>query len=202
MIAGPPNRESSADEVGGVRVNKRAAREASIRRHVSAMVERESSNLLDHFARRVDAIEDTADLVGDTLLVVWRKASLIPRDDVEAGMWLYGVARKVLSTYRRGHHRRIALADRLRGEIITKATITGLGGQPKSESDDLQEHVRVCVRELAPIDREIIMLVHWEGFNLAEAARLLSMRPATLRSRYARIRGHLQARLHVTDELP
>jgi RNA polymerase sigma-70 factor (ECF subfamily) len=202
MIAGPPNRESSADEVGGLKVNKRTAREASIQRHVSAMIERESSNLLDYFARRVSAIEDAADLVGDTLLVVWRKASLIPRDDVEARMWLYGVARKVLSTYRRGHHRRSALVDRLRGEIITKATTTGLGGQPKSEIDDLQEHVRACVRELAPIDREIIMLVHWEGFNLAEAARLLSMRPATLRSRYARIRAHLKARLHVTDELP
>lgn len=165
------------------------------------MVKRESPRLLDYFGRRVNAIEDAADLVGDTLLVVWRRASVIPQDDVEARMWLYGVARKVLSTYRRGHHRRNALSDQLRREITTKATTAGLGGQPKSESNDLREHVRACVRELAPIDREIIMLVHWEGFNLEEAARILSLRPATLRSRYARVRAHLRAKLSATDDL-
>lgn len=77
---------------------------------VPALVARESSALLAYFARRVTPVEDAADLLGDTLVIVWRRQSSIPGDETRARMWLYGVARKVLSTHRRSTGRRHALA--------------------------------------------------------------------------------------------
>jgi len=36
------------------------------------------------------------------------------------------------------------------------------------------------------------MLVHWDGFNIREAAELLAINPSTARSRYAAAREALQ----------
>lgn len=62
---------------------------------VVAMVEAASPDLLVYFLRRVDAPEDAADLLGEALLVIWRRAASIPSDDQEARMWMFGIARNL-----------------------------------------------------------------------------------------------------------
>ncbi len=109
-------------------------------------------------------------------------------------MWLFGVARKVLGTYRRGKSRRHDLAERLGRELAT------VPAAPSTSDDDLHQHVRLLVGELDEVDREIIGLVYWEGFALVDVARILSLRPATVRSRHARARARLQAALIPTGE--
>lgn len=148
---------------------------------VTALAEREAPRLLSYFERRVEVREDAADLLGETLLVLWRRASDIPASDVEAAMWLFGVARRVLAGHRRGGRRRLALAERLRNELA----VAGAG------ADDIARHVRAAVRALPERDRELIGLVHWEGFTLAEAAAMLGIRPGAARMRYQRARARL-----------
>jgi len=46
---------------------------------------------------------------------------------------------------------------------------------------------------LSVSDREIIMLVHCDGFTLVDAGRLLRLRATTARSRYHRARNRLRA---------
>ena len=150
---------------------------------IDAFVEREARNVLHYFLRRVDVADDAADLLGETLLVVWRGRHRIPNDPVEARMWLFGVARKVLSTQRRGRVRRVALADRLRDDLAVRAGASAVA---------VGEDVRAAVRTLPVVDREIIGLVYWEGFSLQQAATILGMRPATVRSRHARARARLR----------
>ncbi|MET0820975.1 MAG: sigma-70 family RNA polymerase sigma factor [Aeromicrobium sp.] len=152
---------------------------------VTQLVQDHSSALLGYFVRRVDDPSDAADLLGDLLTVVWRRRSSVPSDDTEARMWMYGVARLTLSTYRRGRRRRHTLQDRLREELAV---------EPVDEPHDVTE-VLEALRELDPIDQEIIRLVHWDGFTQADAARLLDMPAATVRSRYFRARGVLRTRL-------
>ena len=152
--------------------------------NVPAFVEREAPALLDYFGRRVPA-EDAADLLGETLVVVWRRVNVIPNDETRARMWLYGVARKVLSGHRRSTRRQTALADKLKLELAVQPSV-----QP-SEFD----RVRELVAGLPEIDREIIGLVYWEGFSLTEVAGILGMRPATVRSRHARARASLRLSL-------
>ncbi|GAB3552252.1 sigma-70 family RNA polymerase sigma factor [Arthrobacter tumbae] len=146
-------------------------------------MERESGSLLNYFLRRTAAAEDAADLLGETLLIVWRRESSIPGDENQSRMWLFGIARKVLSGQRRSTNRRSALTNRL---------ITELTANDRTVTDDVGEGVREVIGLLDEKDQEIIRLVYWDGFTLTEVAQLLHSRPATIRSRHARARTKLR----------
>ncbi|MBN9150692.1 MAG: RNA polymerase sigma factor [Salinibacterium sp.] len=151
---------------------------------VSDLVERESGKLLNYFLRRTSNHEDAADLLGETLLIVWRRERSIPEDETQSRMWMYGIARKVLAGQRRGNRRRTALRQRLAEELNTP--------QPDHADDEMLDVVRSAIQQLDAIDQEIVRLHYWDGFSLVEAASLLGLRPATVRSRHARIRSKLR----------
>ncbi|MGI8803161.1 MAG: sigma factor-like helix-turn-helix DNA-binding protein [Solirubrobacteraceae bacterium] len=52
---------------------------------------------------------------------------------------------------------------------------------------------------LAEADREALLLVAWEGLEIADAARVLGCRPATLRMRLHRARRRLALLLDNPD---
>ncbi|MGV8885682.1 MAG: RNA polymerase sigma factor [Microbacteriaceae bacterium] len=156
---------------------------------IHQFVAREGPALLDYFIRRVESTDDAADLLSDAFVVLWRRRASIPSDMTESRMWLYGVARKVLTTHRRGTGRRKNLSERLRLELAVASNA------PHHEEALLYEHVRHLIKDLDEIDREIIGLVYWEGFALVEVAQILSMKPATVRSRHARARAALRMAL-------
>ena len=133
--------------------------------------------LLGFFLRRVEPAEDAADLVSETLAAVWRSARRMPADPEAARMWCFGVARNVLRNHERGRRRRDALADRLRESIA-------LAGTPAFSDDELD--LRSAIAELPPELAELIRLVHWDGFTVAEAAELLDVPASTARSQHAR----------------
>lgn len=150
-------------------------------------------SLLNYFVRRVDPVEDAADLLSETLLVMCRRARALPSDDREARLWAFGVARRVLGTHRRGAARRAALVDRLRNHLQDEVY------EPATGRADL---LREAVGALDPLDQEIIRLIHWDGFSQVEVARMLHRRPGTIRSRYARARESLKAQLHDRPKTP
>lgn len=168
---------------------------------VTDAVEANGEALLRYFTRRVDQPEDAADLLAETLLAVWRKAKHLPTDTTEARMWMFGVARNVLTTHRRGHGRRLALAERLRTDMATRHHSARADGRAGSDADDLKDHVRALISDLDPRDQEIVTLVHWEQMSLAEVATLTGTRPSTVRSRYARARDRLRATLQTSGDL-
>lgn len=157
------------------------------RTRLEQLVALESSRLLQYFARRVEHPQDAADLVSETLLVAWRRHESIPVDGSEARMWLYGVGRRVLSTHWRSRRRRDSLMDRLRDSLAHVSLWEH--EQPGIAS------VRDAIETLDAKDRELIRLVYWDGFTLAEAGSLLRLKPATARSRLARARATLRHRL-------
>lgn len=159
---------------------------------VSALAGLHSSGLLAYFTRRVPQREDAADLLGETLLVLWRRARDVPSDDDAARLWLYGVARKVLATHRRTGTRRHALATRLRTELAAHHD------QQPAEDPRLTT-LQQALDELDPQDQEIIKLVHWDGFSLTDAAQIMGKRPGTVRSRYHRARARLRAHLDIPE---
>lgn len=77
----------------------------SNRAKVDALARTEAGNILAYFSHRVTRKADAADLLGETLLVLWRRADSIPDDDAERRMWMFGIARKVLATYHRAKNR-------------------------------------------------------------------------------------------------
>lgn len=152
---------------------------------ISVVVESNSPDLLAYFLRRVEAAEDAADLLGDALLVIWRRAASIPADDQEARLWMFGIARNLSTTHSRTNRRRSALQAKLRSQLQDPAGA--------SLEDDLD--VRSLISRLSEIDQEIIRLTYWDGFTLKQAAQMLGMPEGTLRSRHHRARASLRQML-------
>jgi RNA polymerase sigma factor (sigma-70 family) len=143
-----------------------------------------SRDLLSYFERRVSTHEDAADLLGETMLVVWRRSGAMPRDDaVRQRMWLFKVASNVLANHLRSQRRRIALTARLRQHVSTE-------DQARDPSQAIA--VRDAVARLSPKHRELVTLVHWDGFTIGEAAEVLALNPSTARSRYGEARALLR----------
>lgn len=157
---------------------------------VASIMEANAPDLLAYFMRRVQVPEDAADLLGDALLVIWRRAGSIPSDGLEARMWMYGIARNLLATHGRTARRRSALQDKLRGQLReAEASVPG---------DDPLD-VRGLISRLGELDREIIRLTHWDGFTQKQAAQVLGIPEGTLRSRHHRAREALRRMLAGAD---
>lgn len=144
-------------------------------------------DLLNYFVRRIDPRTDAADLVAETFVVAWRRADAVPPTDEQGRMWLFGVARRVLANWQRGRRRGHALASQLRDDLRTESDTTSRAG-------DVLD-VQRAVRGLPQGQREVIMLVHWDGFSLVESARILGIREPTARGRYARAKESLKQTL-------
>lgn len=153
---------------------------------------REASGLLGFFVKRDVPVEDAADLVSDTFLAAWQssRTSSVQPDLLRA--WLFGIARKTLSRYRRGRTRRSALSDRLRATVVADLATQ----QTTAAADhELDEHVRSLIACLSEIDQEIVRLVYWDRFTQEEVATILAKPATAIRARLSRARKVLRDQL-------
>ena len=140
---------------------------------------------------------DVSDAVAEVFLVVWRKIDQVPVDD-EALLWLYGVARKVVSNANRSTIRR----QRLRTKVASLR-------QPDAPAPDVQvvrraedRELLAAVDRLRPLDQELIRLRTWEELSHAEIAAALGLSPRSVESRLARVRKKLSGLLAVPARTP
>lgn len=152
---------------------------------IDALLRELVPDLLGYFTTRLDDREDAADAVADTLLVLWRKQRALPDEHEDARRYAFGVARRVLGTARRGAARRNALADQLRAVIRDEAVIDA--------APDIE--LRSALGTLSSKDRELVLLVAWDGFSVADAGRILGVSPEAARTRYSRARARLRHQL-------
>lgn len=140
-----------------------------------------SNDLLAYFVRRVSSPEDAADLYGEVMLTAWKKVDAMPESSERQRMWLFVIAANTLSNHRRSASRRLRLTERLRPHVAA--------------TTPAPEHayaVRDAVLRLHQAQRELVMLIHWDGFTIVEAAQILGLNPSTARSRYAAARALLR----------
>jgi RNA polymerase sigma factor (sigma-70 family) len=124
------------------------------------------------FIRRRIFTDAVDDLVAETFLVAWRRIDEVPAESLP---WLLAVARRVLSTHRRGDGRRRNLGERLEG-----ATPRSL-----SREEDGEDRAIAALARLSEKDQEALTLIAWEGLTPAQAAVVLD-EPA----------GRFRVRLH------
>lgn len=140
--------------------------------------------LLAYALRRVAQPADAADVVAETFLVAWRRCAEIPPEN-EARLWLYGVARHVLANHHRGGIRRERLGLRLRQRLSAVAP------DPGREVPERLALTQALAR-LGSLDREVLQLTVWEGLEPREAAAVLEVSPAVVRTRLSRARARLR----------
>jgi RNA polymerase sigma factor (sigma-70 family) len=151
--------------------------------------------LLAYASRRVEHPEDAADVVAETFLIAWRRQGEVPDGD-EARLWLYGVARRVLANQQRGGRRRERLGARLR-ERLAAAVVADPAGEVSQ-----RVAVRAALDRLGELDREVLRLTAWEGLEPREAAEVLGINAAAVRTRLARARSRLRELLGHDFERP
>jgi RNA polymerase sigma factor (sigma-70 family) len=130
--------------------------------------------------------EDAADLVAEVFLAAWRRADEVPREP-DARLWLYGIARGLLSNQVRGDRRRARLQERLRQERST--------GQSSESDHEVETVVDAALGRLGESDREVLMLAGWEGLDPAEIAGVLRITRVAARSRLHRARRRFEKEL-------
>ena len=176
--------DSDASLIGMAVAGHSAAFPELLRRHGPA--------LHAYLARRSD--RDAAD---DLLSEIFLRAYAARRQyDPRCGNarpWLYGIARNVL----REHLRRAGQADECAGALARLA----VGHDPWPDVDARLDAaarlagLRRALAALLPGDREVLLLVTWEGLTPAEAAAVLGIPQGTARSRLHRARTALRLSL-------
>ncbi len=157
-------------------------------RHESADARRERfEHVFDEHFRAVSAYAlrratqaDAEEVVAETFLVAWRRLEDVPND---AKPWLFGVARRVLANQRRAAGRREALRARVAGER-------------ESDSDPGKRPPIIhALGRISTADREILLLVAWDGLSTREAAVTLGCTATAAKVRLHRARRRLRAEL-------
>ena len=123
---------------------------------------------------------EAEDAVAETFLVAWRRLDELPDD---ARPWLLGVARRVLANQRRAAGRRHALTERVAG-------VPAGGEEPPGRPAVLQALAR-----LSDADREVLLLVAWDGLSIPEAATVLRCTRTAAKVRLHRARRRLRTEL-------
>lgn len=131
--------------------------------------------------RRSDAAS-ADDVVAEVFVVCWRRFHELPPDALP---WLLGVARRMLSTQRRSARRRAALEERLAGAGA------GAAVEPVEVTADEDRVLAPALARLSDADRELLLLIAWDGLSPTQAAAVLGVKPATVRVRLLRARRRL-----------
>lgn len=164
-------------------------REAAFR----ALFDANHQALLAYSLRRTASAQDAVELLSDIMLVAWRRIEDVPAGEASR-LWLYGVARNMLTNQRRADRRRSRLVERLAAGI-------------DSAVDDMSQPianalwVRSALARLGDDDREVLTLTLWEGLAPREVALVLGIPAATVRTRLHRARSRMRVELEgATDE--
>ena len=146
-------------------------------RQFDEIYRRTRPSLSRYVARRV--VGESADVVDDVFLTAWRRRTDIPREEDSQLMWLYAIARRKIANLVRWRSR----LDRFHQATnpLAEVTVSHLS----SETSIL---VHDCLRRLTKNDREILLLIEWDGCTVREAATVLNITEgaATKRIKHAR----------------
>jgi RNA polymerase sigma factor (sigma-70 family) len=153
------------------------------------LYEQSRRRLLAYALRRTACAEDAADVVADTFAITWSHLDEVPEGET-AVLWLYAVARGAVANLGRKGRRRSEVVGRLGAELKAASAGRATGAEP--------EDALVAARILGALnedDRELLMLVTWEGLGPAELGCIFNCSPTAARIRLHRARVRLRTSL-------
>jgi RNA polymerase sigma-70 factor (ECF subfamily) len=145
------------------------------------------------FVRRRVHPSHAEDVVGEVMLVAWRRLDDVPPDLSAARAWLFGVAHKTLQNARRREGRQNAVAVRLAEAAPPAADASQ---SPEAIADRVD--IAAAWPRLSPVHQEAIALAVLDGLTAPEAAAVLGISPAAFRLRLSRARRSLRRHIEPT----
>lgn len=127
------------------------------------------------------------EVVSETFAIAWRRLDDVPEPALP---WLLGVARNVLRDNIRAETRREALNAELRA--WTEGDV----------ADQVTERLGVlrALAELPEDDREILILIAWQGLSPKDAAHVVGCSSAAFRVRLHRARRRLKQAMEPAEQ--
>jgi len=111
---------------------------------------------------------DAQDIVNEVFLIAWTKFSDVPADLEPQRWWLFAVARRVIAN-------RVRWRARLdRFSVLSQP----LARHSDGAIPDADAAVRRALADLNESDRELLLLVEWDGLSVDGVAQVLGL-PAT-----------------------
>jgi RNA polymerase sigma-70 factor (ECF subfamily) len=120
-----------------------------------------------------------------TFEVAWRRLGDVPEEPLP---WLLGVARRVLADLRRAQGRRGALIERI-------AETTVEAGEDHAERLSARHRVLAALDALTEPQREVLLLVVWDGLSQREVAAALGCSRGAVALRLRRARARMSSAL-------
>ncbi|MGW1681505.1 RNA polymerase sigma factor [Saccharopolyspora sp. NPDC002376] len=145
-------------------------------------------------ARRVGG-ELADDLTGQTMLVAFDQRRRFDLTQRSALPWLYGIATNLLRRHRRTEvrqHRALARA-------VPETTYEGHDELVSDRVTAAAQPLRKALAGLSPAERDIVLLIAWEGLSYDEVSVALGIPIGTVRSRMHRARRKLREALPEED---
>jgi RNA polymerase sigma factor (sigma-70 family) len=141
--------------------------------------------LLAYALRRTRSPDDAADVVAETFFIAWRRLDDVPQGE-GALLWMYVTCRYVVAGHGRRVLRRTELSERIGSELRSAL---------RDDSQPYGDAVLAAsaLSRLSEDDRELLLLVGWEGLNSKELATVLGCSPTAARIRLRRARSRLGA---------
>ncbi len=171
--------------------------EASLQRpaEFGRVFERHWDAVFRFFERRL-GLDPSADLASEVFRIAFeRRTSYKIGDSVSCRPWLYGIAANLALKERRRFARHLAALDRLTllgaasNEDHASAVVA------RVDSEKTWSRLQAALVALDDTDREMLLLVAWEGVSYGEVAAAFGVPLGTVRSRLHRARVRLRALL-------
>ncbi|WP_433173261.1 RNA polymerase sigma factor [Actinoallomurus sp. CA-150999] len=153
----------------------------------TALFRRYHARILAYALRRTEE-GHAEDVVAETFTAAWRHIGRLPDDPLP---WLYRTAHNCLANQRRSVRRQVRLAGRVAGHLA--AGHLEVPDHATGVVEDVQ--LRAALAELAPRDRETLLLLSWEGLDHRSAAYVTGCSVTAFKVRAHRARKRLAALL-------
>jgi RNA polymerase sigma factor (sigma-70 family) len=156
----------------------------------AAVFERHFS-LIHRFLCVRAGVEPAADLAAETFAIAFRRRADYDLERADARPWLIGIAVNLVRQARRSERRLNRALARLSGERAA---------HQDSPEASLERHGNIAtlhevLAELAPDDRDLLLLFACMEFSYEQIAEAMSLPIGTVRSRIHRLRNKLRSRL-------
>lgn len=157
------------------------------------LYERHARPVAAFLARRV-GVPVAEDLLAEVFTVGFAaRMRVVPHESGSALPWLYGIAHNVVRTHLRrrpGMH-----ATGLHQTVDWDAV------DDRIDAGGRRAELRAALSSLSAGERDLLLLVAWEGLSPSEAGRALGLTPTAARSRLHRARMRAQSSLDTLERI-
>ena len=142
-----------------------------------------------YIARRIGR-DDAADVVADVFRMAIENLDSFDPARGQIRPWLFGIAANRLRTHWRAEQRRLRAIGRLDDGRVAADAMARADDRIMAEGRAAE--LMDALIELGESDRELVILIAWEGFSYEEVAQALDIPIGTVRSRLHRARRSLR----------